>query len=275
MLQTMFWDGIDFEYTTYFKSNEELSGITLKLPGCSNIPVVCLDDMPDDVSARDAANIAASIFQEALHNYKKFPVIPEMTRKYVLENVVLQALSRKRNRQMLKVHPHIQFLDLAGIFRVPVGAWEKNSLSTALITNEIVEKLDLSTDELAEAARQNTVDKFGIELINTLRMALCSLLHRPCTPEPFETAEMSDFGLYTLTNTARINGAALMLIPGVLEQLGEKAGMDYFVLPSSIHEVLIAGDDGLVTVKMLKELIYEGNRKEGIIKDEDVLLHIY
>ena len=115
LLHEMFGEGIDFNYTMYFKSNEELSGIALKLPGCSNIPVVCLDDMPDDITAKDADNIAASIFQEALRNYKEFPVIPEMTRKYVLENVVLQALSRKRNRQMLKVHPHIQFLDLAGI----------------------------------------------------------------------------------------------------------------------------------------------------------------
>lgn len=271
LLQEMFGEGIDFSYTTYFKSNEELSGIALKLPGCSNIPVVCLDDMPDDISAKDAADAAASIFQEALRNYKEFPVIPEMTREYVLENVVLQALSRKRNRQMLKVHPHLQYLDLAGIFRVPLGNWEKNSLSTALITNEIAEKLSLSVDELAEAARQNTVDKLGIELINTRRMALRSLLHRPCTPEPFETAEMSDFGLYTLTNTIRINGAALILIPDVLEQLGEKAGMDYYLLPSSIHELLVARDDGLVTAKMLKELIYEGNRTEGIIKSEDVL----
>ena len=47
--------------------------------------------------------------------------------------------------------------------------------------------------------------------------------------------------------------------------------MDYFVLPSSIHELLIARDDGLTTAKMLKELVYEGNRTEGIIKSEDVL----
>ena len=210
LLHEMFGEGIDFEYTTYFKSNEALSGIALKMQGCSNIPVVCLNDMPDGISAKDAANIAATGFQEVLHNYKELPVIPEMTRKYILENVVLQALSRKRSRQMLKTHPHIQFLDLAGIFRVPLGTWKKNSLSTALITNEIAEKLDLTIEELAEAARQNTVAKFGIELINTRRMALCSLLQRSCTPEPFETAEMSDFGLYTLTNTIRINGAALI-----------------------------------------------------------------
>lgn len=156
LLREMFGAGIDFEYTEYFKSNEELAGIALKLPGCSNAPVVCLNDMPDDISAEHVANVAAVIFQEALRNYDKvMPVLPEMTREYVLENVVLQALSRKRNRQLLKAHPHIQFLDLAGIFRVPVGRWERNSLSTVLITNQLAKKLELTAEQLAEAARQS------------------------------------------------------------------------------------------------------------------------
>lgn len=47
--------------------------------------------------------------------------------------------------------------------------------------------------------------------------------------------------------------------------------MDYFVIPSSIHELLIARDDGLVTAKALKEIVYEGNRTDGVIKPEDVL----
>ena len=62
-----------------------------------------------------------------------------------------------------------------------------------------------------------------------------------------------------------------MLIYSILDKIGEKAGMDYYVLPSSIHEVLIAKDDGQVTKNMLKELIHEGNRTEGIVRKEDIL----
>ncbi len=271
LLHEMFGEGIDFEYTTYFKSNEALSGIALKMQGCSNIPVVCLDDMPDGISAKDAASIAAVGFQEILHNYKELPVIPEMTRKYVLENVVLQALSRKRNRQMLKTHPHIQFLDLAGIFRVPVGKWEKHSLSTALITNQIAKKLDLTVDELAKAARQNTINKFGIQLISMQEMGPFFTTGHHQEPKPFQDVKMTAPGLYTLTNGIEVNGAALMLIPGILEQLGEKAGMDYYILPSSIHELLIARDDGLVSAKQLKESIYMGNRTPEVVKPAHVL----
>ena len=271
LLREMFGEGIDFDCTEYFKSNEALTGIALHLPGCSSVPVVCLDDMPDNATAEDIANIAATTFQEALRSFKDLPVLPEMTRENVLENVVLQALSRKRNRQLLKSHPHITLLDLAGIFRVPVGPYKRNSLSTMLITNQIMEKLGLTIDELTEAARKNTVAKFGIEFENAHRMGLCSLLHHPWIPEPFETASMSETGLYVLTTGIRINGAALILLPDILEQIGEKAGMDYYILPSSIHELMIARDDGLVNAKMLKELVHDGNRTDAIVRQEDVL----
>lgn len=82
---------------------------------------------------------------------------------------------------------------------------------------------------------------------------------------------MSEPGLYTLTTKIRVNGAALILLPDVLERIGEKAGMDYFLIPSSIHELLIAKDDGLVTAKALKEIVYDGNRTGTIVKKEDVL----
>ena len=271
LLREMFGEGIEFECIEHFKTNEALTGIALKLPDCTTIPTVNLSDMPDNATAEDIANIAATTFQDALRDFKEFPVVPEMTRKNVLANVVLQALSRKRNRQLLKAHPHIPFLDLAGVFRVPVGPYRRNSLSTTLISNQIFEKLELTIDELTEAARRNTVSKFGIQLINIQEMNQFFTKGRHKEPKPFGEVQMVSPGLYTLTNDIEINGASLMLIPGVLEDIGEKSGMDYYILPSSIHEPLIARDDGLVSAKMLKEIVHEGNRTDPVIKPEDVL----
>ena len=97
LLQEMFGEGIDFSCTEYYKSNGALTGIAFHLPGCSSVPVVCLDDMPDNATAEDVANIAATIFQGALRNFKDFPVLPEMTRETALANVVLQALGCKNH----------------------------------------------------------------------------------------------------------------------------------------------------------------------------------
>ena len=57
-----------------------------------------MNDIPDHISAKEAADIAAATFQDALREFENaVPAIPEMTRDNMLENVVLQALSRKRN----------------------------------------------------------------------------------------------------------------------------------------------------------------------------------
>ena len=133
-----------------------------------------------------------------------------------------------------------------------MGPYKRNSLTTAPVTNQIAEKLELTVDELMEAARRNTVAKFGVEFENAHRMGLCSLLRYPWRPEPFETVSMSESGLYVLSTGIRVNGAALILLPDVLEQIGERAGMDYFIIPSSIHELLIARDDGLVNAKIYR-----------------------
>lgn len=271
LLREMFGEGIEFDCIEFFKSNEALTGITLHLPGCSSVPVVCLDDMPDNATAEDIANIAATVFQDALRNFRGLPILPKMTRENVLANVVLQALSRKRNRQLLETHPHITFLDLAGIFRVPVGEYGRNSLTTVLITNEIAEKLGLTIDELTEAARRNTVSKFGVQLISTQEMEQFFIKGHHGEPKPFADVQMVSPGLYTLTNGIEVNGAALMLIPEILEQIGDKAGMDYFVIPSSIHELMIARDDGLVTAGRLKDNVRAGNRTPEIVKSADVL----
>ena len=76
LLREMFGEGIDFSCTEYYKSNETLTGIALRLPGCSSIPVVCLDDVPEDAPAEDVANIAATVFQEALRSFKDIPILP-------------------------------------------------------------------------------------------------------------------------------------------------------------------------------------------------------
>ncbi len=273
LLREMFGEGIDFVYSDCYQTNETFSGISMQLPDSSAaMPTVCLDDMSADASYAEIANIAAVIFQEALHNLKiSQQFFPNMTRESILENVVLQALGRERNRQLLNAHPHFDCLDLAGVFRMPVSAYSVGSLQTVLISNQIAEQFSLSIEELMEAARENTINKFGVELLSSSDLLSIFFHGRQQTAESFEQAAMTEPGLYTLTNKIRINGAALMLIPDILAQIAEKAKTDFFIIPSSIHDVLIAKDDGSVLIQQLKKTVSENNRKGILVKPKDVL----
>ena len=270
-LREMFGEG-EFACVDCYKANEALTGITMKLPGCSRAPVVYIEDMPEAASVEEIANIAAAAFQEAMRciGDSQVPSLPDLSREYILDNVVLQVVGRKRNRQLIGEHPHISCLDLAGIFRIPIGKYAKGFLQTTLISDQIAEKFSLSSDELTAAARRNTLEKFGVKFLHARETS--KLFPGDGQKNiPFAEAVMDQPGLYVLTNDIEINGAALMLIPEILEQIGEKAGMDYYILPTSIHEIMIGKNNGLFSAKKLKSLLYNGNHTAGIVEPTDIL----
>ena len=271
-LQEMFGEGIEFACVDCHKTNQALTGITMKLSGCSQAPVVYMEDMPETASVEEIANIAAAAFQQAMRCFGdgQVPSLPNLSRDFILENVVLQAIGCKRNRQLLKEHPHILCLDLAGIFRIPIGEYEKNSLQSMMISNQIAEKFALSSDELTVSARRNTLDKFGVKFLHA-RETFGFFPGDQQKDIPFAEAVMDQPGLYVLTNDIEINGAALMLIPEILAQIGEKAEMDYYILPTSVHEIMVAKNCGLFSAKKLKSLVYEGNHTAGIVEPADIL----
>ena len=46
--------------------------------------------------------------------------------------------------------------------------------------------------------------------------------------------------MYVLTNIMKRYGAAVLAYPGTLKKVGEMLGSDFAILPSSIHEVILA-----------------------------------
>ena len=72
-----------------------------------------------------------------------------------------------------------------------------------------------------------------------------------------------------LTNDKRIQGAACVLYPGILEKISEESRKNLFVLPSSVHEVILLEDTGEENPEDLKRMIYEVNRTN--VAAEEVL----
>ncbi len=73
-----------------------------------------------------------------------------------------------------------------------------------------------------------------------------------------------------LTNSKRSSGAVCILYPGVLEEVAaERMGGDFYIIPSSVHEVILLPDDGRLLEENLKEMIFEVNRTK--VDPEEVL----
>lgn len=68
-----------------------------------------------------------------------------------------------------------------------------------------------------------------------------------------------------------MNGASLLLQEDIRKQIGECLGSDYFVLPSSIHEVLILPDNGMFEVPELNAMVQEVN--EAVLTVLEIYIH--
>lgn len=90
--------------------------------------------------------------------------------------------------------------------------------------------------------------------------------------DPETSADMaapySQMPLYVLTNASGIDGAAAITRPEILKGITDKMGPVY-VLPSSIHEVLIIPKSQAPDVESLKAMVREVN--ETVVRPEEQL----
>ena len=73
--------------------------------------------------------------------------------------------------------------------------------------------------------------------------------------------------LAVLTNSEGIYGAAAVFYPFILEMIADRMGGNFFILPSSVHEIILLPDDGVYHLMELEKMVREINRTELMAED--------
>lgn len=66
--------------------------------------------------------------------------------------------------------------------------------------------------------------------------------------------------MWVLGNDAWLFGAASILFPGVLAEFAERIGRNFYILPSSIHEVILLPEGRAETRELLYRMVQSSNR---------------
>ena len=122
----------------------------------------------------------------------------------------------------------------------------------ARVTEELLRGYGISDDRLFETAMEETCRQEPACFFPYERAvnALGEALKEDLGAEPY---------LYVLTNRSGQFGAAAALYPGVLSEAGEVLGEDFYLLPSSVHELLaIPKSEGLKPT-YLRKILQEVN----------------
>ena len=75
--------------------------------------------------------------------------------------------------------------------------------------------------------------------------------------------------MFVLTNTLQTFGAACMMYPDLLQKASGQWDVSFFILPSSVHEVLLLPDHGEYDAQEFENMVYEINRTQ--LEPEEIL----
>ncbi len=197
----------------------------------------------------------------------------ELSTKEMRENIVIRLVNYDKNKKLLESIPYIKFLDLAVIFHCLVHNVGEG-LGTIRITNEHLELCKMTVEEMKSLALKNTMKKFPAtirsmeEVIGEL---LIEELTEPSLPsdlqeeidlfkqETRQLREENSINMYILSNSKGINGATCILYKNVLKQFAEQLQSDFFILPSSIHEVILIPYHNSISYQQLTKMVQEVN----------------
>lgn len=148
--------------------------------------------------------------------------------------IVPEVVNLAMNKEMLSHTPYrIIADDLAMIAR-----YELTDHGTAVVSNELTAKLLMTPSEVLDAAAANVHGS-----CQTMYAIMANVMD---VPEEQAKEMMGDNGMYVISNESKVYGAATIFLDRELRQeVAEKFHGDFYILPSSIHEVICISADTL------------------------------
>lgn len=247
-------------------NNSKLTGLIIREVPKRIAPIIYIDTLlkeleKAEITIQDAVEWIVRMYENN-KEMKYFSNVFTQDKEHILERVEYRLVNKALNKKLLIEVPHKDFLDLAVMYNVIVNKDESKS-ATFLVNNEMIEALEINHEELEEAARRNT-EKSGFKKTNMIDIM------ENINGVKVKNKE-ADYAMpmYVLTNDMGHNGANVMLYSNLFNELSDEYGSDLYVLPSSVHEVIVIPVLPDADPVILKMIVAEINRTE--VSKEEIL----
>ena len=173
-----------------------------------------------------------------------------------------QLINAKRNQEELKEIPSKKIVDLVAIYRTVISD-DENGMASYVLSNQHLKLAGINIDELDEAAMRNTKKSgFSVKTMQEVMEDMMGL--REEIPEDMRALPE----IFVLTNNKKTNGANILFYKEQLAKVAEKIQNDFYIIPSSINE-LLAISVSYAEVEPLRDILKEVNDK--MVDVEDIL----
>lgn len=251
------------EYEVDFCETRKNNGVILKSvsicrTGKSVMQKIHINEILEMIaSGREEINEAAAMIVKVCREHEQEAErFKQITRRFskaeILDRVTEQIVNKAANAAMLMEVPHLIVLDLALVYRVVLQESECDTASF-LASHALCSYYGISFEELDSAAMAN-MDREGFAT-QTMESILAGMDAQQ------DGMPAGACPMLVITNKRKMYGAAIMAHPGYFETLSKKAGGDFYILPSSIHEVIVVPAEGIEPDE-LRKMVMEVNASE-------------
>lgn len=244
-----------------------LNGLVFQEEGTHICPTIYIDDFLESLALGVSME---TVIQKILELYQKSDIqenidVSNLAKfQNVKSRIIFQLINTERNASLLNELPSVSFLDFSIIFKILIDS-PAESTATVTIGHTLMKIWNVSTEELYEAAKINTPALMAYELKSMSEIFV-----------DFDDIPIQDnyCRMFALSNKQHVNGCGCILYPHVLENFAQSIRSDLFILPSSLHEVILVPFIKETDADALAEIVKYVNRHE-LSQEEFLSDHVY
>ena len=261
---------------TVLKNNsKKLTGVMIKKSDTEISPTLYLEDCFEEYCDGCTLDDIVCEIKNLSSNSATMPVFSvEKFRDwdYMKDRILYKLINTDRNTEFLGQVPHREFLNLSVVYYVRIEN-SANAYATTVIHNEHADYWDVSEDELFKHAYDNT-RRLMPGIIRCMNDILSDILKSDICCESDTDAlrrEITDgqcIDMFVATNRDNMYGAGVMLDDELLQSFARLHG-NFYILPSSIHELIFVPDNMNYKADDLLDMVRNVNETE--VDDVDVL----
>ena len=205
---------------------------------------------------------------------KEFDISSLLDFEKVSDKIRFKIVNFEKNIEQFKSFPHRQILDLMAIYYVDVSENDiADGKASITVNDRLWDGWNVTEEKLWNTALANTSDADKIT-ITSMMDVMNKMMGFEESPEEEQIDASLEIPMYVITNDRKINGAGVIFYPDALRNIREYLHSDFYLLPSSTHEVLAIPKIGTLAVSGLLEMVREVNATQ-VSEDEVLSDNIY
>lgn len=240
-----------------------LTGIVARKNSQNSFPTVYVDGLyRDNLREEEISEIAQRLAGQLLEAQLKEPIDMSgfLDFSKAKERIVFRLINTEKNRELLKDIPNRQLFNLSVVYYYILEKAPFEGTATILIRNSHMKSWNIGEELLYETAYQNSPRLLPLRFME-MREVL----------EGFYPEELLEgmAPMYVLSNAEKMFGAVCMIYPEALKEIAKQLGGDLFVLPSSVHEMILIPERPDISQTMLADIVTEINHTQ--LLEEEIL----